>query len=137
MGLLDVLGKKDVSGDLAKTPYSLKARLNPIRLAVKKGESIDLYVELRNLRSEPLMTSLVVKVPKQLGFDPTGINDVREIRLGYLKPGEERQLIIPIHENARTNSGDYDVNITAYCHYRDYAHYMSSVSKVLMLRAVK
>ncbi|MBI5159320.1 hypothetical protein HY992_04325 [Candidatus Micrarchaeota archaeon] len=137
MGLLDMFGKKDVSDELGKTPYSVKARFNPIRLAVKKGERVDLYIDVKNLRSEQLMTSLVLKVPKQLGFDATGINDTREMRLGFLKPGEDRSLIVQVYENARTEPGDYDVTITAYCHYRDYAHYLSSVAKTLTLRAVK
>ena len=134
---LDVFGKKNVGEKLSgKIPFSLKIRITPLRLSKRPGETADLNVELKNVQTEALMTSVVVKVPKAIGFDQTGISDTREIRLGYLKPEEERTLTVPLYSHVRTKEGVYDVSVTAYAHYRDYAHYLNSIKKTLEIRVV-
>jgi uncharacterized membrane protein len=136
MGILEMFGKKDVGDSLVrKIPYSLKVRFNPYRLSLKDKTSVDLILDLENLRAEePLLTSVVIRVPKQLGLDSMGLNQMREIRMGYLKPEESKSLRIEIYPTARTKPAIYPILITAFCHYRDYSHILNSEKKRIELR---
>ncbi|MEM4390216.1 MAG: hypothetical protein QXG98_06200 [Candidatus Micrarchaeia archaeon] len=137
MGIFDIFRKKDVGEGPAKgVPFSLRARFSPIRMSLKDGV-VDLHITLKNLMGENVMTSVVVEVPKGLGFDATGLSNTREIRLGYLREKEERELVVPIHGSVvKTPPGEYNVTITAYAHYRDYAHILNSVRKTVSLRVI-
>lgn len=135
--MLDLFGKKDVSDELTKKiPYSMKMRFKPYRLLANKNNSVTLILSIKNMSNEPLMTSVVVKTPKPLGFDPTGLGNAREIRIGYLAPGEEKELNVEIYGRLQSPPGDYKLLITAFCHYRDYAHILNSESKKVSLRVV-
>jgi len=138
MGILEVFGKKDVGKSLiSNIPYGLKMRFRPIRMDTKVKGPVDLILDIENLRDEePLMTSIVVQVPKVFGLDSMGLNTTREIRLGYMKPGEVKQLDIEIYPSARAKPGDFPVQVTAFCHYRDYSHILNSVRKRLELRVI-
>ncbi|RLG18676.1 hypothetical protein DRN67_03910 [Candidatus Micrarchaeota archaeon] len=138
MGLLDLFGKKNVGDALtSKLPYALKMRFSPIRLSIKQKTPIDLIIDLENIRDEEaLLTSIVVQVPKALGLDSMGLNQMREIRLGYLKPHKRKELHIEIHATARTKQKTYPVHVTAFSHYRDYSHVLNSEKKKLELRVV-
>ncbi len=137
MGIRDLFGKKDVSDDLMKKmPYALKTRFNPYRLVAKENNSVTLYVTIKNLTKEPLLTSIVIKVPKKLGFDSSGLSAVREVRLGYLPPKESKEIPIEIYGGHRSVAGEYKIYVTAFCHYRDYAHILNSELKKLSLRVV-
>jgi len=138
MGILEMFGKKDVGKSLvSKMPYGLKLRFRPLRMDTKDKSPVYLVIELENLREEePLMTSIVVQVPKVFGLDSMGLNTLREIRLGYMKPGEQKQLDIELYPSARAKPGTYPVQVTAFCHYRDYSHILNSVRKRLELRVV-
>ena len=137
MGILDLFGKKDVSDELTKKiPYAMKARFNPYRLVANKSNSVMLIASIKNLSKEPLMTSIVVRVPKGLGFDSTVLGTVREIRIGYLAPKEEKDLNIEIFGGIQSRPGEYKILITSFCHYRDYAHIFNSESKKISLRVV-
>jgi len=138
MGILDVFGKKHVGKALtAHIPYAIKLRFVPFRLAAHRSESVDLVVGLKNLTEESLLTSVIVEVPKGLGFDQTGLSTAREIRLGYLGPKENKELVVPVFGSTRTDGGEYPVTVAAYCHYRDYAHVLNSEKKKIELRVVE
>lgn len=136
MGILEMFGKKDVGDSLVrKIPYSLKARFNPYRLSLKDKSPVDLILEIENLRKEePLLTSVVIRVPKALGLDSMGLNQIREIRMGYMKPEESKNLRIEIYPAARAKPALYPILITAFCHYRDYSHILNSEKKRIELR---
>jgi uncharacterized membrane protein len=137
LGLLDVFGKKDVSKELTKkAPFGLKLSFHPLRIAKNRGDSVRLTVKVLNRSSEPLLTSIVVRVPKKLGLDPTCLSDTREIRLGELPPGETRELGIDVFGCTKTDEGSYGVDITAFAHYRNYAYVLNSEKASASLRAV-
>jgi len=139
MGILDLFGKKDVGKALVGgIPYALRLRFRPIRLSIKEKAPVDLLVDIKNLRDEePLLTSVVVQVPKALGLDSIGLNTTREIRLGYMKPKEDKQLTIEIYSSARAKEGIFPVQVTAFCHYRDYSHILNYERKRIELRVVQ
>lgn len=136
MGLLDIFGKKDVSDIVTKTPYKMKVRFNPYRISSKKSESVDVTIDLENPGDESKLTSVVIALPPQLGFDKTGLNTTREMRLGYLGGRENKEINLTLWGNHKTDKGEYSLKITAYCHYRDYAHVLNSVDQKVSLRVV-
>lgn len=137
MGILDLFGKKDVSDDLTKKiPYAIRYRFNPYRLVANRNNSIMLILNIKNLSSEPLMTSVVIKVPKALGFDQTGLGAVREIRVGNIASKEEKELTAELFGRTQTSPGEYKMLVTAFSHYRDYAHILNSETKKISLRVV-
>ena len=132
-----MLGKKDIGDELTKKiPYDLKLRFNPYRLIARKSESVELRITLKNLREERVLTSVVVEAPKNLGFDQTGLAKVREVRLGHMGPLEEKEVVVDIWGNQFTPPGEQPVSVTAFCHYRDYAHILNSERKRIALRVV-
>ena len=137
MGLLDLFGKRDVSAELMrKVPYALTLQLHPYRLGANKNDSVTLKISVSNLSREPLLTSLVVKVPKKLGLDQTGLQHIREIRLGELAKDEAKTSNVEIYGSTRTDSGEYGIEVTAISHYRNYAYVLNSEKKKAVLRAV-
>jgi uncharacterized membrane protein len=138
MGMLDIFGKKDVGDALVGgIPYGLKLRFRPLRMNTKDKTPVDLIIDLENLHDEEaLLTSVVVQVPKVFGLDSMGLNTLREIRLGHMKGRESKQLTVEIYPTARTKAGDFPVQITAFCHYRDYSHILNSMKQRIELRVI-
>jgi len=138
MGLLELFGKKDVGAALVrKIPYRLRMRFSPVRLSIKDKQPLDLILDVENtLDEEPLLTSIVIRVPKALGLDSLGLNQMREIRMGYLKPRESKTFHIEVFSTARTKPNDYPVLVTAFSHYRDYSHVLNSEKKRAEIRVV-
>lgn len=137
MKLFDIFGKKDVGEELVrKVPYGMKLTFHPYRLNANKMESVMLIIELKNLKEEVLLTSVIVQLPKNLGFDQTALSNAREIRLGEIKSGEEKVVKVEVWGNPRTDPGDYSIDITAVCHYRNYGYLLNAEKKEVVLRAV-
>ena len=83
MKLGDLFGKKDVSTILQKSvPYKMTTSCFPYKLYANRKGSTMLTVSIENLTSEPLMSSIVIKLPSKLSFDQTGLSREKEIRLG-------------------------------------------------------
>jgi uncharacterized membrane protein len=135
--LFDIFGKKDVGEELIKkVPYGMKLNFHPYRLNANKMESVLMIIELKNLKEEVLLTSVIVQLPKNLGFDQTALSNAREIRLGEIKPGEEKVIKVELWGNPRTDAGDYTIDVTAICHYRNYGYMLNAEKKEITLRAV-
>ncbi len=137
MGLLDLFGKRDVSAELTrKVPYALTLQLHPYRLSANRNDSVVLKIGVDNISKEPLLTSIVVKIPKKLGLDQTGLQQVREIRLGELANGDAKTVNVEIFSSTKTDAAEYPIEVTAISHYRNYAYVLNSERKKAVLRAV-
>jgi len=91
MKILDLFGKKDASEELGKTlPYRITTEFTPFKLFANRKNSVLLMMRLKNMTTEPVLSSIVVEMPKGLSFDETGISNAKEIRIGTLAPNEER-----------------------------------------------
>ena len=134
MGLLDLLR----GGRVQETTgyYSLHCEAHPYRLPAHKSDYVELEVKVKNTSGKELLTSLVVVVPKLLGFDQTALSREKEIRLGMLQHGEARDMTLKLWGTARTPPGNYPVKVYALSHYRDYGHILGEVKKIIDLRAV-
>jgi len=129
-----LFGKKEMSP--TNNTYHLECDLHPIRLQAHKNESVDLEISLTNEFDRELMTSIVVEVPKGLGFDQSALSQEREIRLGMLMPGEAKRFKVALWGTQRTEPGLYPLKVYAISHYHDYGYVLNEVRKVVGLRAV-
>ncbi|OIO26423.1 hypothetical protein AUJ14_01870 [Candidatus Micrarchaeota archaeon CG1_02_55_22] len=131
MGILDLFGKKTVS---LATPYTLTCETHPYSLQANTNDYVDLEVNLQNHGDVDELTAVVITVPKGLGFERSAIQQQREVRLGYLKPGEKKFFKVTLWGTQRTNAGSYPIKIHAMAHYKDYAHVLKEVSKTITFR---
>ncbi len=137
MGLMDIFGKKNVSSELeGRFPYQIKTEFVPYKLKSRENSSSTLMVTLKNLTGEPVMCSVVISVPKQIGLDSTSLSKEKEIRLGTIPPNEEKLANIDLYSSISTDPGEYTVTITSFVHYRDYAHVLNSMRKRVLIEAV-
>lgn len=135
MGLLDIFKKKNEEPE-GKHPFSVKTSLSPVRITSHKMNSVDLHLKMKNLSKDSTLTSIMIQVPKGLGLDQSGIAKAKEIRIGYLANGEEKDLSIPVWGNVMTEPGDYKISVEIFCHYRTFAYIQNSVKVHVELRAV-
>ena len=137
MGIFDLFGKKDVKEELAKPlPFKLITEFMPYKLRANMRSSASLSIRLRNVTSEPVMSSVVVEVPRQLSLDQTGLQKQKEVRIGTLAPNEEKEARIDVFSDTGTDKGEYTINITSFIHYRDYGHVLNAMKKRSILEAV-
>lgn len=137
MGIFDLFGKKDVTTDLKKAlPYNISTGFSPFKLKANLRGSSTLSINLKNMTSEPVMSSVVVQVPDRISLDTTGLAREKEFRLGTLGPNEAKDARIEIFGNSGTDKGEYTITITAFIHYRDYAHVLNAMKKRTVLEAV-
>jgi uncharacterized membrane protein len=136
MGILDnlknIFGKKEESS----IPFSVRAHFVPIRLDAYKNNSATLFITVKNLKNEQLLTSIDISCDKQLGLDQSGITKRKEIRLGFLKENEEREIKVPIYSSVTTPPGEYEITVTVIAHYRTYEYVNNSVKISQYLRVV-
>jgi uncharacterized membrane protein len=130
LALFNIFGKKDVRSDITKrSPFLVNTEWVPYKLYAKKKSSSTLFVRVKNLTNEVLLTSLVVELPNKLGFDEMNLAKQRELRVGELGPGEDREAKFNIYNSLDADRGEYTVTLTAIAHYRDYGHVMNAVKK--------
>ena len=137
MGIFDLFGKKDVKEDLSKPlPFKMRTEFMPYKLHANVRSSASLTVRLKNITGEPVMSSVVVEVPRQLSLDQTGLQKQKELRVGMIAPDEEREARVEIFSDTGTDKGEYTLTITSFIHYRDYGHVLNAMKKRAMLEAV-
>ncbi|MBI5036685.1 hypothetical protein HZC09_05070 [Candidatus Micrarchaeota archaeon] len=130
MGIFDFFGKKP----LPKVLYALECDVHPFRLQAHRQDAVDLEISAENTSGEPLLTSVIVTVPRMLGTDPSALSHEREVRLGMMAPGERRKLKVSIYSTQKSAPGTYGVRVHATAHYHDYGHILNQVRKLVELR---
>ncbi len=134
---LNLFGKKNVSDTVTKAaPYSISTEFFPYRIYANKRGNARLRVKIKNITNEPVLSSVVVELPKQLSFDSTGIEKSKELRVGNIAPNEEKEVYFDINSDTSTDKGEYTVMLTAFVHYRDYGHVLNAERKSISLEAV-
>ena len=125
-------------GKKVANPFAISLRFLPMRLSANDKNSVNLIVDVKNISSDPQLTSVDALLPRgtMLGFDEAGINKATEKRIGELKAGESREVSIPIWANRQTKEGKYDVEVTIYSHYIGYNKVLSYIKKSTSLRVV-
>ena len=137
MKILDLFGKKDAAQEVGRTlPFRVTSEFIPYRLYANRKSSSLLLMRLKNLTNKPVLSSLVVEVPKGLSLDSTGLSAAKELRIGTLAPGEEKETRVEVHGDTATDKGEYTLSLTAFIHYRDYGHVLNAMKKKLLLEVV-
>lgn len=131
MGLLDLFGKKAAP---TNGVFAVQCELHPYSLRSHENDFVDLEISLQNQSDVEEMTSVVVEVGKGLGLDRSAIQQEREIRLGFLKPGESKFLKVQVWATQRTEKGVYDVSVAAIAHFHDYSHVLNMARRRLSIR---
>lgn len=137
LALLDIFGKKDARKDLEKKyPFLVTTEWVPYKLYAKKRSSSTLYIRIKNLTKEVVLTSLALELPNKLGFEDMGLAKEREIRLGEIGVDEERELKFNISNSLDADKGEYTLVLAVMAHYRDYGHVMNMVRKRISVQVV-
>lgn len=137
MGIFNIFGKRDVSADIEKSsPYRISTELVPYKLYSHRSGGASLFVRVKNITKEVLLTSVVAELPQQLGFDEIGVSKQREVHVGELAPDEEKELRMDVFNTLNADVGEYTLTLTAIAHYRDYAHVLNAVKKRTTLNVV-
>lgn len=137
MGIFDLFGKKDVKESLGmKGPYSITTAFTPFHLQANVRSKAALTMRIKNMTTEAVMGSVVVEVPDRLSLDETGFTKQKEVRFGTLGPNEEKEASVDVYSSTGTDKGEYTLGVTAFVHYRDYAHVLNAVKKRAVLQAV-
>jgi hypothetical protein len=137
MKILDLFGKKDSASEIGRTlPYRVASEFVPYKLYANRKSSTLLMMRLKNLTNEAVLSSIVVEVPKGLSVDEVGLSSAKEVRIGTLGPGEEKDTRVEIHGDVGTDKGEYTLSITAFIHYRDYGHVLNAMKKKAVLEVI-
>lgn len=131
MGLLDFGSSDDKS-----FPLELKSELHPFRLAKTDKHGVDLDVLVRNRSTRAVLSSVVIQLPSGLGFDSSGLNTEKDIRLGEFAPADVKTFSFPVYANARAMDGEYKIRVRAIVHYRGYQLVEREYAQTLVLRVV-
>ncbi len=121
---------------MALLPYDVKIEFSPLRM--KKGDErpTQMLINVKNIDKEENLTSVVIEIPREMGFDKTGAVSRKEIRIGTLKPKDQKEFTIELYSNHRAEQGAYDIKVKANKHYRGYSHILDSAEKNIVLRIV-
>ena len=134
MGITDFLfGKKKVPG-FSSAVYTIDVVMHPFRIPAHKADYVQLDLTVTNAFEKELLTSIIIDVPKALGFEQSTLSHQKEVRVGPLGAGESKNMRIQIWGTARTDPGTYEIKIFAMSHYRDYSYVLNEVKKTVELR---
>ncbi|MFH1106416.1 MAG: hypothetical protein V1787_00820 [Candidatus Micrarchaeota archaeon] len=133
MGIFELFGKKKF--DAGGAIFVLDLELHPMRLAAHKNDYVDLEINLQNACEADVLSSVVITLPKELGFEQSALSHQKEIRLSTLRPREVRHLKVQVYGTQRTEPKNYAIHVYAIAHYRDYGYVLNELRKKIELRA--
>ncbi len=141
MGLFDSVFKNkgdETPAASATGPFKVSVQFSPLRLAAMKDNKVNMIIKVTNTSAENQLVSLDAMLPanKLVGFDATCIHRHIEKKMGEVRAGETKELVVPIFANNQTQGGNYDIHIKAYAHYLDYKRVLGGVQKKITLRVV-
>ena len=131
-----LFNRKDPGQSASKLPLSINTEFVPYKLKAREKSSSTLIIRVKNLSDEFILSSVSVALPGQISLDEMGLEKRKDVKIGELKPKEEKESKIEIHSGVGTEKGDYTISLTAYVHYRDYSHVANAVKKRDTITAV-
>lgn len=140
MGILDDFfgSKKDDGKNATNALFKVSFGFSPVRLAAMKDNRVNFIINVSNLSGENQLVSLDVLLPKKelIGFEPTCIKKHEERKIGELKKGESKEIVVPIWATNQTKQGNYPIKVMLYSHYIDYTKVLKSMDKSTTIRVV-
>ncbi len=131
-----IFGKKNGQTNGRRIPYALSLEWVPYKLFSGKRSSSTLFLKIRNLGEDDLLTSISIDLPQKLSFDSIGVMRKKEWRIGELKPKEEREQKIDVMNSMDAAKGEYTIQIVATSYYRDYEHVINAIRKRTSIHVV-
>lgn len=120
----------------AHLPYSISYWIHPLRLKAHSSDYASLEVTVKNTQQIEALTSVVVMLPKGLGFEGSGLSQKKEVRMGPMQPGEEKKVPLKLWATQRSQPGVYLVKVFVLSHYRDYSHTLNQIRHEFSVRLV-
>jgi len=135
MAFLNIFGRKENKEEY-KLPYRITTEWIPYKLYANQRSSSTLHVKIKNTTKEPLLTSLAVQLPDNLGFDAIALSRYKLEKIGEIAPDEEKEVDIPVYNSANADRGEYTVTIVATAHYRNYEYVINALRKSSTVQVV-
>lgn len=133
----NIFSKKENNQLIKNSLYRIATELVPYRLNANKINSVILFVRVKNITKDSLLTSLDLTAPSNLGFNENLLLKQKQINIGEILPNNEKELKIEIFGNTETDQGEYTLNINTIAHFRDYSHVINSITKSIILKVIK
>ena len=133
----NIFEKKDQDLSGKNVPYIISTEMSPYRLYANKPNSLILFVKIKNLTKDPLLTSLEIKLPNKLGLNENTLLKEKKLQIGEIEPRKEKEAKIEIFGNINTDIGEYSVNLSVISHFRDYQHVLNRITKPLSVKVIK
>ncbi len=117
----------------------IRVRFTPIRVRAHTDDYSVMVVEVRNEGDREVLLSLDTGVSKRgtAGFDRSGIQKIKSVRLGTLGPMEVKEVNIPIYTSRLTGEGQLPILIQLNVHDTDYNRVLYNHRKKVFLRVVE
>jgi hypothetical protein len=106
-------------------------------MSLAAKETMTVTVRVKNVSEKPQMVSVDFEIPKDLGFDMTGVSQKKNARLSDIAPGETKEAAFEIHATHRASEKDYGALATGFVHYRDYNNVIEKVPLRATIRVLE
>ncbi len=116
----------------------VSAFFSPLRLTARKKNYVDLVVKIKNLSEEKQLVSFDAVLPSKVdvAFDETGLNKAVEQKVGWIEPGEEKEVSVRLWGSVTTSPCECPVELHVFSHYLNYNKVLGRLSKRIVLRVV-
>ena len=114
---------------------NVKTSLFPFRMKLRHREPIRLEFAISNNSAKPKIVSFELELPRQLGFDKSGLKRVDRKRLANkLMQGESRNFSYEIFPSKVVETGDYAVSLNVNDHFKDFDHLLETKQETVLIR---
>ena len=113
----------------------VKTNLFPYRMSLKKREPVQLFIEIRNDQSEEKLVSMELVLPRTLGLDKAGLKWKEYVKIGSLKPSEEKRFYFDIYPKQTTLQGENAIQVHFFEHMKDFKDVERKITKNIDLVA--
>ncbi len=114
--------------------FSVKTTFVPYRMSSRNPQPVDMEVEIVNRSSSPKLLSVEIRVPDNVALDRGGMIRKLERRLGEVRPGEKKRIVVTIYPRLKVSPGYIPVSILLREHYQSYDYVLETHEKKAMLR---
>ncbi|MEM0107180.1 MAG: hypothetical protein QXD11_00220 [Candidatus Micrarchaeaceae archaeon] len=135
MDFFSIFRKKE-NKDTYKFPYRITTEWIPYKLYANQRSSSTLHVKIKNTTKDPLLTSLVIQLPDNLGFDTIALSRYKLEKIGEIAPDEEKDINVQVYNSANADKGEYTVTLVATAHYRNYDYVINALRKNSVVQVV-
>ena len=116
---------------------SIRTEIFPMRASMRKKDSWELIVEVKNEDEREKMVSLRIELPQEANFSTVGLTKTYEKNIEKFRKGGTAQFKMPIYMSNRASVGSYMGKLKVNEHFHDFEHVERTYSKEIHLRIVE